>query len=381
VHIKTRNVNTAFRDIVYGIKNNTIRTVRQSSRNGDVFRIPEPLTITYEQPCERVLFSIVRDCNPFFHVVEALWMLVGRNDVETVAKYTPNMRNYSDDGAILHGAYGCRWREWFGYDQLDKIVEELKKNPDSRRCVLSMWNPTNTQFLIPDFGNWSAQDSSDLHIATQDGKDVPCNLSATFHVVEDKLDMTVFNRSNDLIWGTLGANVVHFSILQEYLSARIGVGIGCYHQVSSNAHVYENNWKPIEWLQDDSAEDFYHPRNWEWFFPNPIPVIPLVENPDRFEKELPSFVDSITTESWKESRPWEEPFIARVALPMISAFDAHKSRDYAEALSDCTQIADWAWMKVATNWIEKRKRNWERLEKQEKEWGLKNERNLLSGRG
>lgn len=102
MHLKYTNINHAFREIVQGIHTGDIPTIKSPSRNGDVLQIPEPLMVTYQRPWERVLFNAARDCNPFFHLVEAMWMLAGRNDVETVAHYASNMSNYSDDGETLH---------------------------------------------------------------------------------------------------------------------------------------------------------------------------------------------------------------------------------------------------------------------------------------
>ena len=104
------------------------------SRNGAVIRYKRPVTIIYTRPTERVLFSPARDANPFFHLYEAVWMLAGRNDLKSMTNYVARFKDFSDDGETLHGAYGYRWRKYFGYDQLDWIVDELKANPESRRC-------------------------------------------------------------------------------------------------------------------------------------------------------------------------------------------------------------------------------------------------------
>ena len=114
--------------------------VERPSRNGPVLVIPEPVTVVYERPCERVIFHPERDCNPFFHIFESLHYLAGRNDVASLARYAKQMLEYSDDGVTLHGVYGHRWRKHFGFDQLTQIVAALKKNPDDRRCILQMWD-------------------------------------------------------------------------------------------------------------------------------------------------------------------------------------------------------------------------------------------------
>lgn len=136
MELKVRNVNSAVQEGFWKMK---ILGVRESSRNGEVIRIPEPVMTTYENPAERVLFWPERDANPIFHLMESLWMLAGRNDLAFVQYFNSRMGQFSDDGVVLNGAYGHRWRNRFGADQLVELVEHLQKNPDSRRAVLTMW--------------------------------------------------------------------------------------------------------------------------------------------------------------------------------------------------------------------------------------------------
>lgn len=198
--------------------------VYSESRNGPVLRFPGLVVTEWKNPMQRISWSPVRDANPFLHYIEAFWMLAGRNDVALVAKLAANMQNYSDDGATLFGAYGYRWRKHFGQDQILKIINELKRDPTSRRCVLQMWDG-----------------DIELDRALGGGRDVCCNHAITFDPCDGVLNMTVSNRSNDLVWGAYGANVVHMSILHEYVAAQTGLQLGTYFQCSSNLHLYLEN--------------------------------------------------------------------------------------------------------------------------------------------
>jgi hypothetical protein len=150
MHHSFRNVNYAFESMVRGIESGDVPTQASPSRYGDVLRINGPVTITYEDPRERVLFAPGRDCNPFFHLFEALWMLAGRNDLAPIVYFNSKMKEFSDDGGITQpDAYGYRWRKHFGWDQLNAIVEELKKDHTSRRVVLSMWDPVGAAWGAP----------------------------------------------------------------------------------------------------------------------------------------------------------------------------------------------------------------------------------------
>jgi thymidylate synthase len=330
--------------------------VEEESRVGSVVYMDGPVCITYRNPLSRVLFNRERDANPFFHLYESLWMLAGKNDLESLQYYVSTFDNYSDDKKTLNGAYGYRWRhngaryrEYLeapqtdrlgkdGIDQIEILIEHLKTTPNSRRAVLQMWNVED-----------------DL-LKSQFSKDVCCNLSVCFSIRKGLrsgkmvpiLDMTVFNRSNDAIWGTTGANAVHFSFLQEYVASHLGIGVGYYHQITNNLHVYTERFDPAysNWLEDFG----YLPR---------INVrIPLISNPARFDLELSQF---IKTPPSCECHPemYQEPFFKNVAVPVRNAFIFHKERQYICCLDEIKLIADDAWRIACENWVFKRKKLWE----------------------
>jgi hypothetical protein len=72
------------------------------------------------------------------------------------------------------------------------------------------------------------------------GKDVPCNTQIYLRVRNNMLDMTVTNRSNDLIWGAMGANLVHMTFLQELIASAIGIPCGEYTVFTNNLHIYKS---------------------------------------------------------------------------------------------------------------------------------------------
>jgi thymidylate synthase len=233
VVIETQNVHSALPKALKILREIGIE---RNSRNGPVRMAPCPVTTVYQNPCERVIFWPERDANPFLHLYESMWMLAGRNDIKPLLRYTANMEKYSDDGVTLHGAYGYRWRQashgGYHYDQLAIIAEQLKADPNDRRCVLQMW-------------------SADIDLGNH-GKDVPCNVMATFQRdCNGALDMTVFCRSNDIIWGAYGANAVHFSFLLEYMAIWIGCPVGVYRQISVNWHAYVDVLKTVDPIADE----------------------------------------------------------------------------------------------------------------------------------
>lgn len=214
MEIVARNVTSALAQALSKI---SMHGKEESSRNGTVLVFDEPVMTTYSHPQERVLFCPVRNANPFFHLMESLWMLTGRRDIGFLVQFNRRMKEYSDDGKTQAGAYGFRWRKYFGFDQLEVAIKELRRDPNTRRVVVQMW---------------SANDLGGT------GKDLPCNTQIYFDCRTGRLNMTVCNRSNDILWGAYGANAVHFSVLLEYMSFAVGLPVGVYRQFSNNLHLY-----------------------------------------------------------------------------------------------------------------------------------------------
>ena len=358
--------------------------VATPSRAGDVLMVPEPVIVTYRQPLQRVLFNQARDANPFFHLFESLWMLAGRNDIAPLKYYVSTMGDFSDDGKTMNGAYGYRWRQGLYWkanysvqtntfedtqlnpegtyldrdepgvlDQLAWIVDHLRKDPTSRRAVLQMWNVEDDLLKI---------DSS---------KDVCCNSHVYFSIRDQQitlpnpglsdqgesnpvklLDMTVCNRSNDLIWGMLGTNVVHFSFLQEYMAACIGVEVGRYTQFTNNLHVYKGLFEPDKWLEEYDNRTMHSPPRVE--YEPSWTHVSLIKNSARFDKECATFIGCTL------STAFCEPFLISVAQPMMAAFAAHKRLQYLGdhgAFHHIDRVADGAWQAAGESWIQCRYNN------------------------
>jgi len=152
--------------------------------------------------------------------MEFVWMMAGENDVRWIEQFNHNFRNYADQGTdTLHGAYGHRWTRHFENNQLLAMAEMLKSDPKTRRAVIGMWDP---------------------RVDLKHHNDIPCNTSIMFRVIDGQLDMTVINRSNDLIWGMLGANAVHMTYLHELMGHMTNLTIGHYQVFTNNLHIYKN---------------------------------------------------------------------------------------------------------------------------------------------
>lgn len=325
------NVNQALSEGLYYLRG---EGVLEKSRNGDVVVSPVPVTTVYQFPRERVLFSPVRDANPFFHLMESLWMLAGRNDIGFPCFFNGKFEKYSDDGKTFHGAYGHRWLRAFGdltpsesrnnesiirgeihpsMNQLKKIGQELRRDPTSRRCVLQMWSAP-----------------LDLPLATgkEQGKDVPCNTHAYFLVNNGNLDMTVCCRSNDIVWGAYGANAVHMSIMMEYVAVIVGVPVGCYRQISNNYHAYVSLFGS-DWEENMRAMGADAARADEYI--DGIEPSVVVEDAAKFDADISEFFkawDARATGSLMEINLdyFSTKFFRDCALPMFASWFFRKAK-------------------------------------------------------
>jgi hypothetical protein len=342
--IEARNVNAALPDALELLD---AMGEKETSRNGPVLAMPEPVVTVYSHPCERVLFSPLRDANPFFHLMESLWMLAGRNDLEFPMRFNKNFASYSDDGVTVHGAYGYRWRKWFGYDQLTVIINELRKNPESRRCVLTMWDASVVELKR----SGPAIRTTDLHMAMMGGKDVPCNTQIYFDCRFGKINMTVLCRSNDIWWGCYGANAVHFSILQEFVAAAVGVPVGVYRQFSNNFHIYTDVVKQdgtgYATLAEEVAKCDYYAQT-----DSHIQPFPLVNTDvESWMEDLSTFLQGPELRHHTDSL---DPFFANVAAPMYRAWIARKNKTGSSGLAEAMQIQASDWRMACGNWITRR---------------------------
>lgn len=202
-----------------------------------------------------------RKANPFFNIAENMWIIGGHGDSEWISSFNSKLNEYQlDEGQKdFNAPYGRRMRFYNRthhkkiklnpyneinvtslpqVDQLQHCYQSLKKDKDSRQAVITLWNPLFDYEFIQT-------------------KDRPCNTTIYFKIREDKLNMTVSNRSNDLHLGLYGVNFVQFAQIQEFLAAALDVGIGHYIHLSDSLHVYQTSEKTTDILSKDYDFDVY----------------------------------------------------------------------------------------------------------------------------
>jgi len=336
IEIKSRNVPGLYVESYWAMK---LNGVEENSRNGKVLTIPEPTVVTLRSPLQRVLFDPERDANPFFHVMETIWMLAGDNHVGFPSKFNRTYVNYAEADGIVHGAYGKRWRDHFHpteigprflMDQIQVACALLRKDPESRQVVLSMWDP-----------------AEDLGASV---KDRPCNTHIYFRArAEDNhdlftLDMTVCNRSNDLLWGCLGANVVHMTYLHELVAYGANMEVGIYRVFSNNLHVYKDRPDVTKFMGGPIRMDPYKRRAVDYY--------PLIQEPEKVEElfeDCEAFV-----KLGLGYTDYKTVWIKTVAVPMLQAWEARVDKRFDDSYMFIDRIKATDWRLACKQWTERK---------------------------
>jgi thymidylate synthase len=282
----------------------------ENSRNGPVLTCPEPVCLELTNPLHRVLFDPVRKANPYFHVMEFIWMMAGDNSTNWISQFNKGFRNYAELDGMHHGAYGHRWREHFGHDQILRAVDELKLNPESRRVTIGMWDPSCDQ--------------------GRNVKDVPCNTHLYLRIFDGRLNMTVCNRSNDLFWGMLGSNIVHMTLLQELIANALGIPVGVYRVITNNLHVYTEMPRFAELYGSRNSPDLY-----KELCLSPYRLLAPHEDIADFLSECYNFIHSPKTR-------YQSSWLTDVAQPMYF--------DYMDRLGKLNSDMDWLPYIAADDW-------------------------------
>jgi len=335
MHYKLTDINYAFELFVNRFTNGQHPfNERTESRVGSVITCTEPIIVSYSNPTSRVLLYPERDANPFFHLFEAVWMLAGSNRLAPLLWYNKRMVEFSDDKEVLTGsAYGYRWTKHFQHDQLTSLIMHLTEKPNTRRAVLAMWDP----FL-------------DMH-NVDNSLDVPCNTHIYFRRdSQNRLEMTVCNRSNDLIWGMLGSNYVTFSVLQEAVAGICGLKPGCYHHMTNNLHVYTERFRGTEWLDNQLRINEEESKE----------IVPLfadhaytcVESRMSFLDECEEIVK--TSPPNLEKLVLHNPWLRSVVLPMCVSHYHYKIRNFKLSMIWINRVIDPLWRAAGKEWLYRR---------------------------
>lgn len=226
--MKSLSSNDAF--IKYAKKIKKSGTVA-APRSSKVFELDGPQIIKLN-PLKTIMTFEHRKVNYKFMAAELIWILSG--DTEPwICEYLKAWSNFLDTdengNKKLMGAYGPRLKSSFGIDQMNYVIETLKRDPFSRQAVMSITYPK---------------------IDTKTWKDFPCTMFFQFQIRNGKLNMIATMRSNDLYKGCT-YDWFNFSAIQCIFASILGVKPGNYYHVANNFHFYDYDEQKIDQILSD----------------------------------------------------------------------------------------------------------------------------------
>lgn len=158
---------------------------------------------------------------------EIAWYLQGTQNADFIRKYAPLWDKFVEqlpDCEGVKAAYGYRWRNHFGRDQIRLAIEALRKDPSDRRCYISAWDP------------------SEDGLGAVGQRNVPCPTSFTFSILHGELHSSLFLRSSDVFVG-LPYDVMGHALLMDAVATELRIKPGVMHVTLAHAHLYECHWK------------------------------------------------------------------------------------------------------------------------------------------
>ena len=155
---------------------------------------------------------------------ELLWFLKGETNIAYLREHKVSIWDeWADADGELGPVYGKQWRRWAGaegieIDQIRWVVDEIRRNPDSRRLIVSAWN-------VADLPRMAL---------------MPCHTMFQFYVADGKLSCQLYQRSGDIFLG-VPFNIASYALLTHMVAQVCGLGVGDFVHTLGDAHLYRNH--------------------------------------------------------------------------------------------------------------------------------------------
>ncbi|MGE6491448.1 MULTISPECIES: thymidylate synthase [unclassified Exiguobacterium] len=160
---------------------------------------------------------------------ELLWFISGETNIRYLQENGVRIWNeWADEEGNLGPVYGSQWRSFprpdgSSVDQLAQVIEQIKTNPDSRRLIVSAWNPGQLdEMALP-----------------------PCHLLFQFYVADGKLSCQLYQRSADTFLG-VPFNIASYALLTHMVAHVTGLEVGDFVHTLGDAHIYHNHLEQVE---------------------------------------------------------------------------------------------------------------------------------------
>ncbi len=162
-------------------------------------------------------------------IYELLWFIAGDTNIAYLKEHGVRIWDeWADENGDLGPVYGHQWRSWptpdgKTIDQLSKVIEQIKNNPDSRRLIVSAWNVAEVdKMALP-----------------------PCHSLFQFYVADGKLSCQLYQRSADMFLG-VPFNIASYSLLTMMVAQVCGLKLGEFVHTTGDTHIYTNHFEQVD---------------------------------------------------------------------------------------------------------------------------------------
>ena len=171
-------------------------------------------------------------------IYELLWFIKGDTNIKYLQENGVRIWNeWADENGDLGPVYGFQWRNWNNdnIDQISELIQTIKTNPDSRRMLISAWNPS----VLPDTSKSFSENVSNGKAALP-----PCHAFFQFYVSNSKLSCQLYQRSADIFLG-VPFNIASYALLTHMIAHVCNLDVGDFVHTFGDAHIYNNHMDQI----------------------------------------------------------------------------------------------------------------------------------------
>jgi thymidylate synthase len=172
-------------------------------------------------------------------IYELLWFIKGDTNINYLQENGVRIWNeWANESGDLGPVYGHQWRNWNSdeIDQLKEVIETLKENPNSRRMLISAWNPS----VLPDTSKSFPENIANGKVALP-----PCHAFFQFYVADNKLSCQLYQRSADIFLG-VPFNIASYALFMMMVAQVCGFEAGEFIHTFGDAHIYNNHIEQLE---------------------------------------------------------------------------------------------------------------------------------------
>lgn len=167
-------------------------------------------------------------------IYELLWLLRGDTNIQYLHDHNVSIWDeWADANGDLGPVYGAQWRNWNneGIDQIANVVNDIKNNPDSRRLIVSAWNPS----VLPN----EHEKNFAANVAAGKAALPPCHAFFQFYVTNGKLSCQLYQRSADVFLG-VPFNIASYALITHMIAQVCNLEVGDFVHTFGDVHIYNN---------------------------------------------------------------------------------------------------------------------------------------------